>query len=108
MTLIDPAARAWLLYRASCRKCRVLSRLLAVCSFGTVQRIAHDSLPAQFLLGTAYALPIKVTLVSRGRVYSGAQVLFALLIADAAGLLRLLWSRDAGSECVGNQTRFSR
>ena len=76
-----------LLYRKSCRKCRVLSRLAVALSLGTVKRLSHNSPEALSLLADKVTVPTKITAVRQGRTYTGVwRVALAILLGVADGV----------------------
>lgn len=83
-----------LLYRESCRKCRILSRLLVTLSFGTIQRLAHDSPQALSLLNNSSPVPIKVAAVRRGQIHIGIGQVSTALILSVFDNCKALVSKD--------------
>jgi hypothetical protein len=67
--------RAVLLYRDTCPKCRVLSRLAVLLSFNTIERIPLGSPRAAQITGLPSELRRKLTLICRnGRSATGWHV----------------------------------
>lgn len=69
--ITDQTASSVLIFRATCRKCRWLSWIAVVTLYGTMRRIPHDSSEAKAILRGTHEKRLKVTVVHRGRVYSG-------------------------------------
>lgn len=73
--------QAVLLYRSSCTKCRILSRLVTILSLGCVLRIPNGSPDALFLLNTYQLDASKAMLIESGNVYRGFGLVVAVLKA---------------------------
>lgn len=87
---------AILLYRASCRKCRLLSRLAEITSCGTIHRVAMDAAAAEQLYERRPETRGKLALFAGERVWSGIGVVPAGLILAVRGLARALGEAFAG------------
>ncbi len=83
-------AEAVLLYRASCRRCRLLSRLSVALSFGALRRVPLDSEEAQRLYESYPATRGKLALIEGARCRTGARVIPAGLRLACVGLIRRL------------------
>lgn len=80
--------RAVLVYRRTCRKCRVLSICAMVLAFGAVRRIPHDSAEAAALGNPGFERGVlKVTLLVGSRRLRGAQVLLGVALAPLSVVL---------------------
>ena len=73
--------KAILLYRDTCKKCLILSRLVIILSLGCVRRIPNNSPEALRLLNTYQVDASKVILIEGGKVYSGFRSIIAVLKA---------------------------
>jgi predicted DCC family thiol-disulfide oxidoreductase YuxK len=71
--------QATLLYRATCKKCRILSRLVVVLSLGYIRRIPNNSPEAQSLFKAYQVDASKVILIKGDKVYIGFRSIIALL-----------------------------
>lgn|GEM_PF-1463513 len=87
-------AEAVLLYRASCRRCRLLSGLSVVLSFGALRRVPLEGAEAQRLYECYPATRGKLALIERERCWSGARVPSA-----AAGVAIRCWVGRLGGLC---------
>lgn len=86
-------AKAVLLYRASCRRCRFLSRLAVALSFGAMRRIALSSDAAQQLYQQHPETRGKLALIDGEYVRCGLRVVPAGLALAARGLWQALLRR---------------
>lgn len=77
-----------LLYRATCPRCRFLSRLLVGLSLGTLRRIPVDSDEARELYDLHGQERGKLAVLHRGRFTTGGRIVPALGIAIAEACLR--------------------
>jgi hypothetical protein len=70
--------QATLLYRVTCKKCRILSRLVVVLSLGYIRRIPNNSPEAQRLFKTYQGNSSKIILIRGDKVYIGFRSIIAL------------------------------
>jgi hypothetical protein len=73
-------ARAILLYRATCAKCRGISQVIVWLSLGWVRRIPLSSPEAVSLYGKYGVRPGKLALAGCERMFSGWRTVPALLV----------------------------
>lgn len=83
MGKLEAASRPLLLYRATCPRCRRLSRMVVALSGGAIQRIANDSDEARAIYAAHDAPVGKLALRYRGRWHVGRRV-FAVTWAAIA------------------------
>lgn len=73
--------QATLLYRATCKKCCLLSWLVVVFSLGCVRRIPNNGEEALYQLKKHGVTASKAMLIAEGTVYSGYALITAILKA---------------------------